>query len=157
MSDAAMNVPEDLPSEVASLLIPMPDRPMLLPNLAVAEIIPYLEAETDHATPDWHIGTIVWRGISIPLISVDAINGRKIRDLGDTVRIAVINGVGDHPELPFYAFVVAGIPRLMRVFDQEIGKEDSKTGPAESMYIQVAGEYAVIPNLDFIEEKILGH
>ena len=156
MIEAIKESSTNLPTEVSSLLIPMLDRPLLLPNVAVAEIIPFIEATEDYATPDWHIGTIEWRSIGIPLLSVDALNGRKIQDIGETARIVVINGVGDHEELPFYAFVVAGIPRLIRVLDQEIGKEDKKTGPAESMYIQVSGEQAVILDLDFIEEKILG-
>ena len=78
-------------------------------------------------------------------------------EVGEDARIAVINGVGNHTKLPFYAFVVAGIPRLVRVIEQEIGKEDKETGPAEKMFVQVSGEHAVILDLDFIEEKILGH
>lgn len=156
MNNVVIDNETPLPTELASLLIPMLDRPLLLPNVAVAEIIGYTEPEQDFATPDWHLGTIEWRGVGIPLLSIDALNGRKIKHMGSDARIAVINGVGDHDKLPFYAFVVAGIPRLIRVYDQEIGKEEKKTGPAESMYVQVSGEHAVILDLDFIEEKILG-
>ncbi|MBV1881090.1 MAG: chemotaxis protein CheW [Pseudomonadales bacterium] len=157
MKDAVIESSVKLPSEVASLLIPMFDRPLLLPNVAVAEIIPYVEAVEDYATPDWHVGTVEWRRVNIPLLSVEALSGRPMPEVGEDARIAVINGVGDHTKLPFYAFVVAGIPRLVRVIEQEIGKEDKETGPAEKMFVQVSGEHAVILDLDFIEEKILGH
>ncbi|MBL4795154.1 MAG: chemotaxis protein CheW [Pseudomonadales bacterium] len=156
MSDATTNYPTELPVEVASLLIPMKERPLLLPNVAVAEIVPLIEPTLDYSTPDWHIGSIVWRGVKIPLLSVDALNDLEAEEISDDSHIAVINGVGDHAELPFYAFLVTGIPRLIRVIDQEIGREDKETGPAESMYVQVGGEHAVILDLEYIEAKILG-
>ena len=47
---------DKIPDEVASLLIPMVGRPMLLPNVAVAEIVPWVEPEKQDNAPEWFLG-----------------------------------------------------------------------------------------------------
>ncbi len=52
--------------------------------------------------------------------------------------------------------IVQGIPRLIKVGKDDPVEEPVDTGPAESMYIQVAGDLAVIPDLDAIEGAVCG-
>ena len=53
---------DKIPDEVASLLIPMVGRPMLLPNVAVEEIVPWEEPEKQDNAPEGLLGTVSWRG-----------------------------------------------------------------------------------------------
>ncbi len=74
--------------------------------------------------------------------------------IGAEARIAVINTVAGHTR--FYAVVVQGIPRLLRVDKGDPVEEPGDTGPAESMYVQVGGDLAVIPDLDAVERAVAG-
>ena len=74
--------------------------------------------------------------------------------IGPDARIAVINTVSGVSR--FYAVVVQGIPRLLRVDKGDPVEEPGDTGPAEAMYVQVGGDLAVIPDLDAVEGAVAG-
>lgn len=151
---------ENLPPEVASLLIPMHGEPLILPNVSVAEIVPLNDIEMMDDTPGWYIGLVEWRSVKVPLLSFESLNGDALIEPNEFTRMAVINGTQDTAKLPFFAIMVQGIPRLVRVFPEEIGRDSPEDGEgdAEAMHVLVNGEKAVIPDLDKIEKRLLlGH
>lgn len=145
---------KSLPNEIASLLIPMLGRPMLLPNVAIAEIAPWEVPSPVFDKPGWYVGRYSWRGIEIPLISLELMNDDSFEDANQGRRVAVLNGIGGAPS-DFYAVIVQGIPRLVRVYEQEIGKEEvPEDQPAFAFMVTVSGERAMVPNLDYVEEQL---
>lgn len=139
--------------EVASLLVPMVARPMLVPNVTVAEIVDWESPERRENDPDWMLGMFNWRGVDIPLVSLELMNDPEEDEAFSGARIAVLNGVGKTKQ-DFYAVCVQGIPRLVRVYPLEIGGEETVDAPAFDMIVTVNGEKAMIPDLDFVEEQI---
>ena len=148
MSEA--QIPESLPS----LLIPMNGRPWLIPNIIVAEVIPLRQPDRPGHGPEWLLGWINWREQDLPLISYEKLNESGQVTIGPDARIAVINTVSGVSR--FYAVVVQGIPRLLRVDKGDPVEEPGDTGPAEAMYVQVGGDLAVIPDLDAVEGAVAG-
>jgi chemosensory pili system protein ChpC len=51
------------------LLIPMLGGRIVLPNVTVAELIPYQAPQATNADADWIVGSIEWRGTMIPVLS----------------------------------------------------------------------------------------
>ena len=140
--------------EVASLMVPMLARPLLLPNVTVAEIVDWEDPTRRENDPDWLLGMFHWRGIDIPLVSLELMNDPETDEAFTGSRIAVLNGVGTTKQ-DFYAVCVQGIPRLVRVYPAEIGGEEGfEQSPAFDITVSVNGEKAVIPNLDFVESQI---
>ena len=148
MSDA--QIPDDIPS----LLIPMKGRPWLIPNIVVAEVIPLRQPDRPGHGPEWLLGWLNWREQELPLVSFEKLNESGQVAIGAEARIAVINTVAGHTR--FYAVVVQGIPRLLRVDKGDPVEEPGDTGPAESMYVQAGGDLAVIPDLDAVERAVAG-
>ena len=146
MSDAP--IPDDIPS----LLIPMNGRPWLIPNIVVAEVIPLRHPDRPGHGPEWLLGWLSWREQDLPLISFEKLNESGPVTIGQNARIAVINTVAGQQR--FYAVVVQGIPRLLRVNKDDPVEEPGDTGPAEAMYVQVGGDLAVIPDLDALERVV---
>lgn len=145
-----------IPDEIASLLIPMMGRPMLLPNVAVAEIAPWEKPQARDKAPAWYLGDYHWRGINIPMISLELMNEPDMEDADQGSRVAVLNGVGGTKN-DFYAVCVQGIPRLVRVYPQEVGKEElPEDQPSFELLVMVNGERAMIPNLDYVEQQLEG-
>lgn len=145
-----------IPDEIASLLIPMMGRPMLLPNVAVAEIAPWEKPQPRDKMPAWYLGDYHWRGINIPMISLELMNEPDMEDADQGRRVAVLNGVGVTKN-DFYAVSVQGIPRLVRVYPQEVGKEElPEDQPSFELLVMVNGERAMIPNLDYVEQQLEG-
>ncbi len=143
-------------NELATLLIPMSGKQLVLPNVTVAEIIPYIEPQPDEDKPDWYLGAFNWRNIDVPLVSFEAINGGAAGSQGKDRRIAVLNGLVDNQRLPFCGIVTEGVPRLMRIMPDEVSTDEGATaGPSELSNVLVSGEKAAIPNVDFIQQEIL--
>ena len=144
---------EKIPDEVASLLIPMVGRPMLLPNVSVAEIVPWIEPEKQDNSPEWFLGQVMWRDTSIPLVSLELMNDTDVDEAYSGNRIAVLNGVGGSKH-DFYAVSVQGLPRLVRVFGEEVSGEEKFSEPSYDMNVLVSGERAMIPDLDYVETQL---
>ena len=66
------------PDSLTGLLLPLSDRTLLLPNVAVAELIAYRNPQVAAGLPQWYLGQVAWRDLRLPLA--------KVRR---TVRIAV--------------------------------------------------------------------
>jgi chemosensory pili system protein ChpC len=143
-------------NQIATLLIPVNGRIMLLPNVTVAEIIPFQQLLPEEHRPDWWLGALPWRNRFVPIISFPAINGEPQTSLPSNRRLAIFNNVTGDERLEFCGIVTDDLPRLMRVMsDEMIVDEEELAGPAEIARVIVNGEKASIPNVEFIQEMVL--
>lgn len=143
-------------NQIATLLTPVSGKLLVLPNVTVAEIIPFREPRAEEDVPTWYLGRIQWRSSSVPVVSFEAINDEPFASQGRHRRIAILNNVTGDPNLPFCGIVTEGLPRLMRVMADEIVEDpDSPAGPAETLRVFVSGERAAIPDVAFIQNRVL--
>lgn len=149
----------NLSISVYSLLIPVSSDAMLLPNASVAELIGYAQPTELQKGPDWCIGILSWRGVKVPLLSIEAVRGNPIAKADKNSRIAILNALGGDPRLPFFAVVTQGIPHLVQANQSIVSPlaGDSGTGNGVLRKILVEGEPAMIPDLDALEAMILGN
>ena len=145
---------DDLPHDINSLLIPMQGRPWLLPNIAVAEVIPLRQPDRPGRGAEWMLGWLSWRDQDVPLISFERLNESGQVSIGPQARIAILNTSSGHPA--FYAVIVQGIPRQAKVERENLVEEPVSTGPAEDMCVKLGGDLAVIPDWDTIEKAVGG-
>ncbi len=142
-------------NQIATLLIPVNGKHLVLPNVNVAEIIPYREPTTEEDVPNWYLGRFDWRATEVPLISFEAINDEPFASRTRNRRIAILNNVTGDPSLPFCGIVTEGLPRLMRLMAEEIAEDpDISPGPAETARVLVNGERASIPNVAYIQNLL---
>ncbi len=142
--------------EVASLLIPLQGHTILLPNVTVAEIIPSSHVQTIENSPLWYLGNFQWRELTVPLLSLEALNGDAVPTIHGRARFAVLNTTGLHSDLPFIAILTQGLPRLARVSEDEIRpREDSENRRYDLMHVSWAGEYTLIPDITAMEQTFL--
>lgn len=145
-------------NDVYSFLIPMQENHLLVPNSIVAEIVPFMnvslfdDAETSN---DWNIGNVVWRNSSIPVISLERVQGSQ--DLGEIrrSRIAIIYTLNGNQNIPHVALLVRGVPRLVPITDDNTQMIDASPSDGSiSAWINVDGKKAQIPNLDHLEQMV---
>lgn len=142
--------------EVASLLIPLHGQSILLPNVTVAEIVPVSHIQPVMNSPVWYLGNCQWRELTVPLFSLESLNGDARPDMHSYARFAVLNTTGVHNDLPFIAILCQGLPRLARVNEDEISvRENAENRPYDLMHVSWAGEYTLIPNITAIEHTFL--
>ena len=137
---------------IHSQLIATQSRSLLLPNTAIAEIVRYAAPQpADHA-PVWMLGTMVWRGLRIPVVSYERASGEAVTEYDSHARIAVLNGVHSGAALQFYAIVIRNNPRLLKILRDDVRKESG--GDREKFQLQqviVNDISAIIPDLAALE------
>jgi chemosensory pili system protein ChpC len=141
-------------SNLTGLLLPLADRNLILPNVAVAELIDYQPPGTfDLDTPPWYLGLVTWRDRQIPLLSFESACGQKIV-IGERARIVILNALGGRPELKFIALLVQGIPRSCKL-DSQLSYVDVPLCSLEQAAVQVAEQVAKVPDLMALEELLV--
>lgn len=145
-------------SEVRSVLIPLANRQLLLPNAVVAEVIGYQEADPVEGQPTWFLGNMAWRGVLIPVVSFEALLGGEVATPGHRGRIAIMNALGGNPRLSHFGVVVQAIPSLVRVSADNVLPlpEDADQGdPLIRQGVEIDLSPAYIPDLDEAERRIM--
>ena len=146
------------PDQVDCLLIPLKDKNLLLPNVSVAEIIPFSHLLTTASSVDWILGRIDWRGTPVPVLCYEMLNRQAAPAPNPNARFAIVNGVGAHPQMPFYAVLVQGIPSLVHIRESEIQEvEAMHMGDYDQSAVSIGQDAAMIPNLELVEPALLRH
>lgn len=143
--------------DVSCMLLPLKDKQLLVPNVSVAEIVPFSHLLTTASSKDWILGRIEWRGITLPVVCYEMLNQQNAPAPNPNARFAIVNGVGGHPQLPFYAVLIQGIPRQARLQEDDIQTVEALgqgAYDAQSVTINQT-ESAMIPDLDKLEEALL--
>ena len=106
---------------VRSLWVPLDGGNLLVPNVAIAEVINYQPLDMIGDGPEWLLGRLRWRDRDLPVIAMEAVCGMPLPQAERGARISVLNSVKADSELPFYAMVTAGIPRLISADADALG------------------------------------
>lgn len=145
---------EQVPGEIRTVLIPMHDTTLLLPNAAVAEVIDYRLPKNINGSPDWLSGSVSWRQISLPVIVMENMLGHQVDKPGVRQRIAVCHAQIPGARFPYIGIVAQGIPRLVRLSENLIELVEAAENDGEvPVYgkVLVDGEAAWIPDLKKVE------
>lgn len=138
---------------VRCMLLPLTSLNLVVPNSAVAEIIGYSTPRQLSDTSDWFTGVVLWRGVYIPVVTVEQMCDVSAAQTGPRARIAIIYNPERDPDLPYLGIQMQDIPRayLAEADSIEAGSDE---GMSEYLLARVDDEQLgrVIPNLD----KIIG-
>lgn len=140
------------PDVLSGLLVPLSDRTLLLPNVAIAELIPYRAPQPEAGRPDWYLGQVAWRDLPLPLLSFEAAAGGE-PVVGATPRIAILNALGGRDKVKFIALLIQGIPRSMRV-TRDLPSAGRAPGLLELDVVRLGDQDAVIPDLAALEARL---
>ncbi len=147
-----MVVSQDAES-LTGLLMPLADRILLMPNVAVAELIPYRAPQAVQGMPAWFLGQVQWRDLSLPLLSFEAASSGQAQPVSNTARVAVLNAVGGRNHVKFIALLVQGIPHSIKV-DASLARADVALAPLELDAVNLGDVQARIPDLVGLEQKL---
>ncbi|MGE8497350.1 MAG: chemotaxis protein CheW [Pseudomonas sp.] len=143
---------QDSVGSLTGLLVPLADRTLLLPNVAVAELIPYRAPQVSAGMPDWFLGQVAWRDLRLPLLSFEAASGGQAQT-GTGARVAVINALGGRPKVKFIALLVQGIPRSLKV-GNDLVRADVALAPLELDAVSLGDDVVKIPDLIGLEQML---
>jgi len=137
---------------VASLLIPVQNKSLLVPNIVVAEVVSLQTITPLPDSPSWALGSILWRGEQVPVMSFEIANSQVHGRDSEQARLAVINAVSGQSRFKYFAILVQGIPRMIKLTEGDV-REDKQVpvGQGEKMAVITQLGKAMIPDLDYLE------
>lgn len=141
-----------------TLLFSIEGAQVLLPDIAVAEIIDYQlvsNVDIDEA-PDWWLGQLTWRGLQVPLISLESINHGAFFTKKPALKIIIVNALNALKDTTAYwAFVALSTPKLQRIQRESLVLSDeSSEGYVTLMQAELVGEDVIIPDMEKIEAEL---
>ncbi|MEW5839059.1 MAG: hypothetical protein AB1717_09530 [Pseudomonadota bacterium] len=92
--------------KVLAIRLPIQDKTLLLPYSMVAEVATLSLRPKNGA----FLGAVEWRGVRIPVFSIERGCGESVEILAGRVRLAVLYGVRDTAKRPYFALTLAGMP-----------------------------------------------
>jgi chemosensory pili system protein ChpC len=142
---------------VRSLWVPLKGVKLLVPNVAIAEVINHQPIDVISDGPEWLLGALRWREQELPVVSLEGLLGVEAPQTRAGARISVFNTVKSQTDLPFFAALTAGIPSLFNADADTLGESLSsgKDLPDTVADCVKAGEdEALIPQLEAIQTLI---
>ena len=142
---------------IRCMLLPLSSINLLIPNAAVAEIIGY---STPRALPDcseWFPGVALWRGVYVPVVSVEEMCSLDPAKVSPRSRIAIIYNPLKDAELPYVGIHIQDIPRAY-LAEAEKMESGSDEGLSQYLLSTVDEDHLarVIPDLDSIIADLKG-
>lgn len=143
-------------NEIPCLLVPLLGCTLLLPTVTIAEMAPMRPISSIANAPNWLMGNYDWRNMRVPVVSYESINGGKVTPLNPQGRMAVLNNTGVDSRLSFVAIPTQGIPRMVRVLEDDITENrEVQKRLFDKMPVKVGLEQFVIPDVAALENACI--
>ena len=146
---------EAIKETVRSMLLPINGGKILLPNTVVAEVIGFSEPLQTEQSIDFLLGAISWRGVTVPLVSLEIAFGLDEPQPNPRAQIAIIYTINGNASMPYIAFHMQGIPHAVVVDDSKLMNVESSTA---SDFLQAQfllnDEAVLLPNITAIETAL---
>jgi len=149
-------------TQIKCISLKINDDDILLPNAAVAEIVPIKNIINVANKPPWMLGYLDWRGNSVPLVSFETMGGVRMPSLASgSVKAAVLFSIGEDKNFPYIAILVQGAPSILNVKEEDVlSNKEGVTHPAVEDKVMVAdGNYSIInlEKLELIVKEVMTH
>jgi chemosensory pili system protein ChpC len=140
-------------AELQALIVPLKYWNLIVPQSLVIEVLSMPIVHSIEASERWLKGTIEWRGIQVPLASMEAFcKPEEGIDQQNTHRVAVMQGLGD---IDHYALEIYSIPHPVRVVESEVQDDEAEEScELIARHVRISGVKGVIPELEVLEQKI---
>lgn len=143
-------------ASVKCVLLTVNEDLLVMPNAAIAEIIPIVNIINVANKPNWMLGYLDWRGNSVPLVSFEALGGVRMPSLASgNVKAAVMYSISDDKSFPFMSILVQGAPKVINVdVKSAIENKQPINHPAIEQKVMLQDNDASIVDLDKLEQLI---
>lgn len=140
-------------TQLTGLLLTLSDRLLVLPNTAVAELVTYRHVQAAENSPNWLLGQVSWRDLNLPLLSFESAS-TDAAVITERARVVIVNAIGGRAKFHFFALLIQGIPRSVRIEADLLSEQGQTLLPLELDAVSIDGEIAKIPDLVALEQKL---
>lgn len=142
--------------EIRTILAPLTDRYVMLPNIAIGEILTYTQPEPFKQGPPWLLGEIAWHGWQVPVINYERLlDPGSVAKLTSKTRVLIIKSLGESTQVNYIGLVIQGLPRLKKVSEETLLEEQVDELP-DTVFskVKIDNLRAVIPEIGDLTRTI---
>ncbi|MDH3901953.1 MAG: chemotaxis protein CheW [Xanthomonadales bacterium] len=134
--------------EIRTILAPLTDNYVMLPNSAVGEILEFASPEPFKQGPAWLLGEIAWNGWQVPVINYERMLKGTRTKITSKSRILIIKTLGESTQVNYIGLVIKGLPKLKKARAETLFETELDDLP-DTVFSEVAieGLKAIIPDL----------
>lgn len=142
--------------KVQALIMPLRQQNLILPQIALVEVLPTPDVRPMNVAAPWVLGSIDWHHHDIPLISLERYCGWPLVDSAATRRVAVLQAMSGYQGLEHYAIETQGIPHPIRLGKADIIAIDRELTDSDAvqMHVQAAGVKGVMLSIEQLEQRL---
>lgn len=142
-------------TEIRSVLVPITEAELLLPNAAVAEIVGYTTPDPIDQAPEWLLGNILWHGWQVPVVAFGVLTEQHEHEPFEGAKICVTKSLIDNERMPYIGILSQGFPRLVTVTESALTEvPDSSTHIATAGKAIIGDREAWVPDMDRIGQLV---
>jgi chemotaxis signal transduction protein len=146
------------PHELYAVLITLPGgATLLLPKLAVVEVLSADVVQPAADAPAWIAGRCNYNGRSLPVVNFEALVGTAPDEPGPRTRVAVMHGISGKLPSGQYALLGRGYPHLVTLNRNAVVVEPGTEEESRELVlaqVKIANTAAGIPDLDALEDHL---
>ena len=147
-----MNMQRDQ-EELSCVVIPTTASQLLLPNVCVAEIVPWRRIKVLQKGPAWCMGLVGWRGQTLPVLNYAGFNGADGKPTNPRC-LVIMNRSRSASGPAFYALAAEGLPRMAQIVEEDLNNESADLSPADVMKVRLGTDVVTIPDLGYVERNV---
>lgn len=135
--------------EIRTILAPLTDGYVMLPNIAIGEILTYTSPEPFKQGPPWLLGEIAWHGWQVPVINYERLlEPASVTKLTSKTRILIIKTLGESTQVNYIGLVIQGLPRLKKASEKSL-VEEQVDGLPDTVFskVKIDDLQAIIPEI----------
>ncbi|MDX2428689.1 MAG: chemotaxis protein CheW [Xanthomonadales bacterium] len=143
--------------EIRTILAPLTDSYVMLPNSTVGEILEFTSPETFKQGPVWLLGEIAWNGWQVPVINYELmLKGSSGAKITSKSRILVVKTLGESTQVNYIGLVIQGLPKLKKARAETLIENEVDKLP-DTVFSEVAidGLRAIIPDLGDLTRTVV--
>jgi chemosensory pili system protein ChpC len=143
--------------QIYAVLVALEGDTLLLPNVAVAEVVGRETVRPAEGAPPWLGGYVDWSNRRVPAIRFEVLNGSAVVAPTRRERVVVINTPGVHLPGAAIAIIAQGYPHLVTLNREAMKPQELRSSDRTDLVlsrVRIASREALIPDLESVEAEI---
>ena len=148
----------DNDGEIYCLRVQLANEQLIIPRSCVAEVIGWQTPAEHVQAPGWCLGSIVWEGRQVPLVSFEVLCGQPLPPHSSRARLVLLHTVSPQLQAGVVALLAQGFPQLLRTSADLLRTDPSRSFEGHELVIcqvRLLDETSLVPDLAGLEARLV--